>query len=114
MPDALILGALSETTILVVRADVSDRRATEAAFAALVNIGVRSLGTVVNAVRRSNGYSRYVGGYYADEQPETTPIVAVPIEVAGGHLSPAGNGAPSPSNGDGQDGCATVRHLVVG
>lgn len=68
MADALVLGARSDATLLVVRADVSDRRATEAAYAALVNIGVRSIATVVNAVRRRNSYSRYGCGYYRDDR----------------------------------------------
>lgn len=66
MPDALILGARSDKTLLVVRAGISDRRATQAALAALANVGVRSLATVVNGVRGRNGYSQYGRGYYAE------------------------------------------------
>jgi len=79
MADALVLGALCDTTLLVVRAEVSDRRTTEAALAALVNIGVRSLATVVNGARPGDGYSRYARGYFTD-------VV---------HSSPGGRGAVS-------------------
>jgi capsular exopolysaccharide synthesis family protein len=94
MPDALILGVRCDATLLVVRAGVSDRRATEAAFAALVNIGVRSIATVANAVRSRDGYSRYSRRYYCDaarvpppvpreaaEDALMAPVVAVPGAV---------------------------------
>lgn len=110
MPDALILGARCDKTLLVVRADVSDRRATQAAFTALANIGVRSLATVVNGVRARNGYSRYVRGYYGEEvrpyvraaegQPARGVAASVHAAPGQGHqgvsLAPdRGNGHPS-------------------
>jgi polysaccharide biosynthesis transport protein len=77
MPDALILGLLCDATVLVVRAGVSDRRATEAAAAALLNIGVRSIATVVNAVRGRNGYARYSRRYHgAEQQPSSFPCTS--------------------------------------
>ena len=59
--DARILAAMSDVTLVVVRADKTRRLATEQTRGALASVGARVLGTVVNDVRR--GADRY--GQYA-------------------------------------------------
>jgi capsular exopolysaccharide synthesis family protein len=101
MADALILGARCDATLLVVRLGVSDRSATEAAFAALVNIGVRSIATVVNAVRHRHAYSHYTRRHYFAgrhrliDAPDAKPRgpVKAPVRVVGDERRRAVNGA---------------------
>jgi capsular exopolysaccharide synthesis family protein len=107
MADALVLGARCDATLLVVRADVAERRATEAAFAALVNIGARSIATVLNCVRRGHTYSRYARAYrrddrgrYAATAPHTQQATATGVEMVGSdlrsdHVAPADTPFPA-------------------
>ncbi len=70
--DARILGAISDATILILRADKSTRRHAEHAIQLLTNVNAQIVGAIVNAEpRRKNGYYRYgsymygYGGYNA-------------------------------------------------
>jgi hypothetical protein len=110
MADALILGARCDSTLLVVRADYSDGRATEAAYQSLLRIGVRSIATVLNGVRRRNSYSRYAQDYYRVGQkwraesapPKTAGPAMAPVEVAEGELQVAGDYQSTSGNGNGR------------
>lgn len=64
--DASILAAEADLTLLVLRADKSDRHTSEAACDALMNVGARVLGVVANGVRGQKGYYAY-GNYHRDE-----------------------------------------------
>jgi len=77
--DSQILGALCDRTILVLQADKSTRKISQRAIDALLSVGARLLGVVVNNVRRDAGrygyYSTY-GGYYGAERnraPQARP-----------------------------------------
>ena len=61
--DARILGALSDVTVVVLRAEKSTRKIAEMAREGLQSVGAHILGVVVNDVpRRKGGYGYY--GYY--------------------------------------------------
>ncbi len=60
--DARILGATCDVTLLVLRANKSTRRMSEYAAEAMLGVGARVLGVVVNDVPRSKR-SGYNGGY---------------------------------------------------
>ena len=62
--DARILGAVCDATILVVRADKSTRKSGEHARNALMSVGARVLGVIVNDAPHRKGYDVYGGSYY--------------------------------------------------
>ena len=62
--DARILGAVCDATILVVRADKSTRKSGEHARNALMGVGARVLGAIVNDAPHRRGYEVYGGSYY--------------------------------------------------
>jgi polysaccharide biosynthesis transport protein len=62
--DARILAAISDATVMVLRADKSTRKAGEHARNALLAVGARLLGAVVNDAPRRSGYEVYGGQYY--------------------------------------------------
>jgi capsular exopolysaccharide synthesis family protein len=62
--DARILGAVCDATILVLRADKSTKKAGEHARNALLTVGARVLGAIVNDAPSGRGYDAYGGGYY--------------------------------------------------
>jgi capsular exopolysaccharide synthesis family protein len=64
--DARILGAVVDATILVLRADKSTRKAGEHARNALMGVGARVLGAIVNDAPHSRGYEVYGGSYYGN------------------------------------------------
>jgi capsular exopolysaccharide synthesis family protein len=78
--DARILGAVCDSTILVLRADKSTRRAGEHARNALLGVGARVLGAIVNDAPRKGGYDVYGGNYYGH-------IEVSPRAAATGNLS---------------------------
>jgi capsular exopolysaccharide synthesis family protein len=61
--DPLILAALCDLTILVVRAEHSMRRVSMQARESLAGVEARILGVVVNGVPLNNGRYGYYGGY---------------------------------------------------
>jgi capsular exopolysaccharide synthesis family protein len=61
--DAQILAAISDITLLVLRADKSTRKASQQARDGLLTVGASLLGAVVNDVPR-HGLSDYYGKYY--------------------------------------------------
>ena len=61
--DAQILGAISDLTILVLRAEKSTRKISQRAMGSLQNVGAHILGAVVNDVRRSGDRYGYYGNY---------------------------------------------------
>jgi len=69
--DARILGAVCDATILTLRADKSTRKAGEHARNALLGVGARVLGAIVNDAPHRKGYEVYGGSYYG------TPDVVV-------------------------------------
>jgi capsular exopolysaccharide synthesis family protein len=69
--DARILGAVCDATILVLRADKSTRKAGEHARNALLAVGARVLGAIVNDAPNKKGYEVYGGSYYGS--PEVAP-----------------------------------------
>jgi len=63
--DAQILASICQITILVLRAEKSTRKASKQAHDALVRVGARVLGVVVNDVPKNGHYGYYGGdGYY--------------------------------------------------
>ncbi len=62
--DARILGAVCDATILVLRADKSTRKSGEHARNALMSVGARVLGVIVNDAPHRKGYDVYGGSYY--------------------------------------------------
>jgi capsular exopolysaccharide synthesis family protein len=64
--DSQILSAISDVTILVLRAEKSTRRLSQQAMHLLLSVGARVLGVVVNGVPLGGGrYGYYYGyGYY--------------------------------------------------
>jgi len=89
--DARILGAVCDATVLVLRAEKSTRKAAEHARNALLSVGAKVIGAIVNDAARGKGYETYGGSYYgtsamrnAGEQhpmPSTTSF-----RPAGGYL----------------------------
>ena len=83
--DARILGAVCDATVLVLRAEKSTRKAAEHARNALLSVGAKVLGIIVNDASRGRGYDNYGGSYYgtsgmqskngysAAPMPPTTP-----------------------------------------
>lgn len=63
--DPLVLAAICDVTVLVVRAGWSDRRAAELAREGLLSVGARVVGAVVTGIKSHKGrYHRYYNGYY--------------------------------------------------
>jgi polysaccharide biosynthesis transport protein len=89
--DARILGALCDTTLLVLRAEKSTRKISEHAIEGLLSTGATILGAIVNDVTRGRGsygyYSRYgdyqygygrtANGKVRDSEDTVAPAVAV-------------------------------------
>jgi capsular exopolysaccharide synthesis family protein len=82
--DARILGAVCDATVLVLRAEKSTRKAAEHARNALLSVGAKLIGAVVNGASRGKGYETYGGSYYGTPSsrgrnemlptPVTTPM----------------------------------------
>jgi capsular exopolysaccharide synthesis family protein len=83
--DARILGAVCDATILVLRADKSTRKSGEHARNALLAVGARVLGAIVNDAPHRKGYETYGGGYYGNVDVSSR-------HAADGHYN-GGNGA---------------------
>lgn len=60
--DSQILAAISDITLLVLRAEKSKRKTSQQARDGLMSVGARILGVVVNDVSKSSSYGYY--GYY--------------------------------------------------
>ena len=60
--DSQILAAISDITLLVLRAEKSDRKISQQARDGLMSVGARILGVIVNDVSKSSSYGYY--GYY--------------------------------------------------
>jgi capsular exopolysaccharide synthesis family protein len=69
--DARILGAVCDATILVLRADKSTKKAGEHARNALLTVGARVLGAIVNDAPNRKGYEVYGGSYYGNVDVST-------------------------------------------
>jgi len=70
--DAQIIGALSDATLLVVKADKCTGRAAQRAKNVLQRVGARLLGVVVNDVHRAGDrYGYYPGQYRRCRHPES-------------------------------------------
>jgi succinoglycan biosynthesis transport protein ExoP len=77
--DSLVLAALSDMTMLVVRSDKTYRRMAEETRESLAGVGARIFGAVVNAVPAKKG--RYPSRYYygnAQSASASTEIVKTP------------------------------------
>jgi capsular exopolysaccharide synthesis family protein len=74
--DARILGAVCDTTILVLRADKSTRRAGEHARNSLLAVGANVAGAIVNDAPRTRGYDVYGAAYYYGSR-DTVPTAGV-------------------------------------
>jgi capsular exopolysaccharide synthesis family protein len=61
--DALILAALCDKTVMVLRAEKSTRRVSVQACEALTSVGAKVLGIIVNDVPQRGGRYGYYGGY---------------------------------------------------
>ncbi len=71
--DARILGAVCDATILVLRADKSTRKSGEHARNALMSVGARLLGVIVNDAPHRKGYEVYGGSYYGQPDVSVRP-----------------------------------------
>jgi capsular exopolysaccharide synthesis family protein len=85
--DARILAAVCDATILVLRADKSTRKAGEHARNALLSVGARLLGAIVNDAPRRKGYEVYGGGYYYGGDYGYTPPVSASRRLAAPHAA---------------------------
>ena len=66
--DAQILASICKITILVLRAEKSTRKASQQAHDALVRVGARVIGVVVNDVPKNGRFGYFGGdGYYSDD-----------------------------------------------
>jgi capsular exopolysaccharide synthesis family protein len=61
--DAQILAALSDITLLVIKADYSTRRTSLQARDNLLSVGAKLLGTIINGVSKKNGQYGYYSKY---------------------------------------------------
>ena len=91
--DARILGAVCDATVLVLRAEKSTRKAAEHARNALLSVGAKLIGAVVNGASRGKGYETYGGSYYGTPASrgngETLPMpVTTPMRPAVGPYLP--------------------------
>jgi capsular exopolysaccharide synthesis family protein len=89
--DARILGAVCDATILILRADKSTRKAGEHARNALLAVGARILGAVVNDAPHSRGYEVYGGSYYG--AVDVHPRAAGPFHGSFGQDNPLSRSA---------------------
>lgn len=71
--DARILAAVCDATLLVLRADKSTRQAGEHARNALMSVGGRVLGAIVNDAPKKKGYAVYGGAYYGTKEASIRP-----------------------------------------
>jgi len=62
--DAQILGAVSDVSVLVLRAEKSTRKVSKRAIDALESVGAHLLGAMVNDVRQAGDRYGYYGGYH--------------------------------------------------
>ena len=67
--DGLVLAAVCDATLLVLRVGQSDRRATEQAQERLLSVGGRIVGVVVNGFRRDGQYQYYSAPYGDQNEP---------------------------------------------
>ena len=68
--DARILGAVCETTVLVLRQQKSTKKSSEAACDEMLSVGSRLLGVVVNDVQRRKGEGYYGYSYAYGRRPQ--------------------------------------------
>jgi len=73
--DALILGAICDITILVLRAEKSTKKTSRQARHGLLGVGAHVLGVVVNDVSKKGRYGYYgsYGYYYGDGHKKKDP-----------------------------------------
>lgn len=97
--DARILGAICDVTIMVLRANKSTKRMSEYAADAMLGVGARVLGVVVNDVPR-NRRGGYYGGYgnygsygYGRRAFEAPAAAATPPASPNGNGNGHSNGA---------------------
>ena len=83
--DARILGAISDVTLLVLRANRSTRRMSEYAADAMLSVGARVLGVVVNDVTRSKRGGHYNGYGYGNYGYGRRSFEAAPNGNGGSH-----------------------------
>ena len=88
--DACILGAICDTTILVLRAEKSTRRSAQQARDGLLSVGAHLLGSVVNDVPNKKG--RY--GYYGYGYGNTYGVKAKERETQDGQAPAVAATAP--------------------
>jgi capsular exopolysaccharide synthesis family protein len=76
--DARILGAVCDASLLVLRADKSTRKSGEHARNALLGVGARVLGVIVNDAPHRKGYEVYGGSYYGQADVAVRPTIYEP------------------------------------
>jgi capsular exopolysaccharide synthesis family protein len=98
--DAQILASICQITILVLRAEKSTRKGSRQAYDALVRVGARVLGVVVNDVPKNGRFGYYGGeGYYnsgngagSRKNKTSTSHIKSAVNVAGsGRSESSGN-----------------------
>ena len=70
--DAQILSSICQITILVLKAEKSTRKASRQARDALLRVGARILGVVINNVPKNGRFGYYNGDGYYNESNETS------------------------------------------
>lgn len=81
--DALILAAICDITLLVLRAEKSTRKVSRQARDGLLSVGAHVLGAVVNGVRSKSRYGYYsTGGQYYDNDSQRNKKVSNKRTVA--------------------------------
>ncbi|MBN2594538.1 MAG: polysaccharide biosynthesis tyrosine autokinase [Sedimentisphaerales bacterium] len=71
--DAQILSSICQITILVLKAEKSTRKASKQTRDALLRVGARILGVVVNDVPKNGRFGYYGGNGYYSESNDTRP-----------------------------------------
>jgi len=82
--DARIIGATCDATLLVVRADKSNRRTVESARDGLVSVGAQIMGVVLNDVRHGSGIPSASDTYSYRPRDTATAVEAAEDHADGG------------------------------
>ena len=120
--DAQILASICQITILVLRAEKSTRKASQQAHDALVRVGARVLGVVVNDVPKNGRYGYYGGdGYYKSgngdgsrKNKTSTSHTKSAVIVARSGRSESSGSSGSPSIAERQKVLSVKKKAVVG
>lgn len=100
--DAQILASICQITLLVLRAEKSTRRTSRQAHDALVRVGARVLGVVVNDVPKNGRYGYYgASGYYGKSDASRSRKVRNRTSSTEASVVVTASGSPADSDNPG-------------